>query len=120
MAVQGITPRQDHRDVVVNQPNSIWEMEDMPFGRIMGDMVVLPAGDVLIINGAQAETQGIEMASQLDGRVLFAESNPHYFFSVEFPIKLRIKAFSPKHLSLDKANIQSILVDVPEKVVGKN
>ncbi|CAA3001850.1 aldehyde oxidase GLOX [Olea europaea subsp. europaea] len=42
----------------------VWEMEDMPFGRIMGDMVMLPTGDVLIINGAQAGTQGFEMASQ--------------------------------------------------------
>ncbi|KAL2514941.1 putative glyoxal oxidase-related protein [Forsythia ovata] len=31
----------------------------------MGDMVMLSAGDVLIINGAQARPQGIEMASQL-------------------------------------------------------
>ncbi|KAL2540567.1 glyoxal oxidase-related protein [Abeliophyllum distichum] len=35
-------------DVVVNWPNSVWEMENMPFGRIMGDMVMLPTGDVLI------------------------------------------------------------------------
>ncbi|KAI5682596.1 hypothetical protein M9H77_03824 [Catharanthus roseus] len=41
----------------------IWEMEDMPFARIMGDMVILPTGEVLIINGAQAGTQGFEMAS---------------------------------------------------------
>ncbi|KAL2514953.1 glyoxal oxidase-related protein [Forsythia ovata] len=34
------------------------------FRRIMGDMVILSAGDVLIINGAQARPQGIEMASQ--------------------------------------------------------
>ncbi|KAK7390477.1 hypothetical protein VNO78_25783 [Psophocarpus tetragonolobus] len=40
-----------------------WEMEDMPFGRIMGDMVMLPNGDVLIINGAMSGTQGFEMAS---------------------------------------------------------
>nr|GFA56909.1 hypothetical protein [Tanacetum cinerariifolium] len=43
---------------------AVWEMEDMPFGRIMGDMVLLPTGDVMIINGAQAGTQGFEMASE--------------------------------------------------------
>ncbi|XP_071705511.1 aldehyde oxidase GLOX-like [Rutidosis leptorrhynchoides] len=42
----------------------VWEMEDMPFGRIMGDMVMLPTGDVLIVNGAQAGSQGFEMASK--------------------------------------------------------
>ncbi|KAH0779179.1 hypothetical protein KY290_005606 [Solanum tuberosum] len=43
--------------------NPVWEMEDMPFARIMGDMVMLPTGEILIINGAQAGTQGFEMAS---------------------------------------------------------
>ncbi|KAK6231348.1 Glyoxal oxidase [Theobroma cacao] len=49
--------------IVATDPKPGWEMEDMPFGRIMGDMVMLPTGDSLIINGAQAGTQGFEMAS---------------------------------------------------------
>ncbi|CAK7342764.1 unnamed protein product [Dovyalis caffra] len=49
--------------IVATSPNPIWEMEDMAFGRIMGDMVMLPTGEVLVINGAQAGTQGFEMAS---------------------------------------------------------
>ncbi|KAE8728866.1 dynein light chain LC6, flagellar outer arm-like [Hibiscus syriacus] len=49
--------------IVATDPNPGWEMEDMPFGRIMGDMVMLPTGDSLIINGAQTGTQGFEMAS---------------------------------------------------------
>ncbi|GLT37521.1 hypothetical protein SLA2020_118320 [Shorea laevis] len=49
--------------IVATAENPIWEMEDMPFGRIMGDMVMLPTGDALIINGAQAGTQGFELAS---------------------------------------------------------
>lgn len=44
-------------------PDPVWKMESMPFVRIMGDMVMLPTGDVLIINGAQAGTQGFELAS---------------------------------------------------------
>jgi len=43
--------------------NPKWEMENMPFGRIMGDMVMLPNGDVLVINGAMSGTQGFESAS---------------------------------------------------------
>lgn len=50
--------------IEATRPDSAWEMEDMPFGRIMGDMVMLPTGDVLIINGAQAGTQGFELASE--------------------------------------------------------
>lgn len=49
--------------IVATDPNPVWQMEDMPMGRVMGDMVMLPTGDVLIINGAQSGTQGFEMAS---------------------------------------------------------
>ncbi|KAK8964869.1 hypothetical protein KSP40_PGU009985 [Platanthera guangdongensis] len=39
-----------------------WEMEDMPAARVMGDMVLLPTGDdVLIINGAGSGSAGWEL-----------------------------------------------------------
>lgn len=38
--------------------DSSWEMEMMPFRRTMGDMLLLPTEDVLIINGAQNGCQG--------------------------------------------------------------
>lgn len=50
--------------IEATSPDPVWEMEDMPFARIMGDMVMLPTGEILIINGAQAGTQGFEMASE--------------------------------------------------------
>lgn len=49
--------------IVATAEDPNWELEDMPFGRIMGDMVMLPTGEALIINGAQAGTQGFELAS---------------------------------------------------------
>ncbi|KAH7671183.1 Galactose oxidase protein [Dioscorea alata] len=42
--------------------NPTWAMEDMPTARVMGDMVVLPTGDVLLVNGAAAGTAGWELA----------------------------------------------------------
>lgn len=42
----------------VTSPTPQWLMEDMPVGRTMGDMILLPTGDVLIINGAKAGAQG--------------------------------------------------------------
>ncbi|KAF5737193.1 galactose oxidase [Tripterygium wilfordii] len=141
--------------IVATSPNPAWEMEDMPYGRIMGDMVMLPTGDALIINGAQAGTQGFELASNPclfpvlyrpdqpvglrfmtltpgtiprlyhstanllpDGRVLIAGSNPHYFykFNAEFPTELRIEAFSPEYLSLDRTNIRPVIGEIPETV----
>ncbi|KAI3985035.1 hypothetical protein MKX01_004803 [Papaver californicum] len=49
--------------IVATDPNPVWEMEDMPFGKIMGDMVMLPTGDALIINGAQSGSQGFELGT---------------------------------------------------------
>ncbi|KAG6528411.1 hypothetical protein ZIOFF_010585 [Zingiber officinale] len=39
-----------------------WTMEAMPGPRVMGDMVLLPSGDVLLVNGAAAGTSGWELA----------------------------------------------------------
>lgn len=141
--------------ITATDPDPVWAMEDMPFPRIMGDMVMLPTGDVLIMNGAMAGSQGFEMATQPcfypllyrpdqptglrfmtltpttiarmyhstanllpDGRVLLAGSNPHYFyrFNVEFLTELRLEAFSPEYLSLDRTNIRPEIINLPEKV----
>ncbi|KAJ7567197.1 hypothetical protein O6H91_02G136200 [Diphasiastrum complanatum] len=42
----------------ITDANPKWEMETMPIHRVMGDMLLLPTGDVLIINGAQSGTAG--------------------------------------------------------------
>ncbi|KAJ7299858.1 hypothetical protein O6H91_17G038500 [Diphasiastrum complanatum] len=44
--------------ITVTDANPGWAMETMPTPRTMGDMVLLPTGDVLIINGAQNGCQG--------------------------------------------------------------
>ncbi|KZV18862.1 galactose oxidase-like [Dorcoceras hygrometricum] len=46
----------------INDPNPSWTMETMPMGRVMGDMLLLPTGDVLIINGAGSGAAGWESA----------------------------------------------------------
>ncbi|KAI9238670.1 MAG: glyoxal oxidase N-terminus-domain-containing protein [Podila humilis] len=40
-----------------------WEMEDMPFGRMMPDMTLLADGTVAIMNGAETGTAGFDRAS---------------------------------------------------------
>ncbi|KAJ8773761.1 hypothetical protein K2173_006411 [Erythroxylum novogranatense] len=42
----------------VTDPRPEWVMELMPMPRVMGDMLLLPSGDVLIINGAAHGTAG--------------------------------------------------------------
>ncbi|KAJ0966282.1 hypothetical protein J5N97_027420 [Dioscorea zingiberensis] len=51
--------------LVVTEESPEWEMERMPFRRVMGDMVVLPTGDVLIMNGAGKGTAGWCMGREL-------------------------------------------------------
>ncbi|KAI8556746.1 hypothetical protein RHMOL_Rhmol05G0278700 [Rhododendron molle] len=38
--------------IVATNPNPFWEMDTMPLVQNVGDMVMLPTGDVIIINGA--------------------------------------------------------------------
>ncbi|KZV48520.1 hypothetical protein F511_08419 [Dorcoceras hygrometricum] len=45
----------------ITDPNPQWVTETMPMGRVMGDMVFLPNGNVLIINGAASGTAGWEL-----------------------------------------------------------
>jgi hypothetical protein len=44
--------------MVVTAAAPKWEMSLMPMPRVMGDMLILPTGEVLIINGAQQGTAG--------------------------------------------------------------
>ncbi|KAG0600438.1 hypothetical protein M758_11G034300 [Ceratodon purpureus] len=53
----------------------VWFMETMPIERVMGDMVLLPSGDVLIINGARNGFSGWEKATNA---VLFPVSYAPY------------------------------------------
>ncbi|KAE9603545.1 hypothetical protein Lal_00001799 [Lupinus albus] len=46
--------------IKITEPNPKWVMETMPSGRVMGDMVTLPNGNVLIINGAGSGSAGWE------------------------------------------------------------
>ncbi|KAL8141247.1 hypothetical protein V2J09_007268 [Rumex salicifolius] len=47
--------------IKITDPNPHWSMETMPMARAMGDMVLLPTGRVLIVNGVGAGTAGWEL-----------------------------------------------------------
>ncbi|KAJ8540938.1 hypothetical protein K7X08_001754 [Anisodus acutangulus] len=47
--------------IIITDPNPQWTVETMPLARTMGDMVILPNGNILIINGAAAGTAGWEL-----------------------------------------------------------
>ncbi|KAL0438459.1 UNVERIFIED_CONTAM: Aldehyde oxidase GLOX1 [Sesamum latifolium] len=61
----------------INDLNPQWVMETMPMGRVMSDMVLLPNGEVLIINGAGSGTAGWELGrSPLLAPVIYRPDNP--------------------------------------------
>lgn len=48
----------------ITSQNPQWQMEDMPGPRVMGDMVILPTAQILIINGAKNGTAGWQLARE--------------------------------------------------------
>ncbi|GAA0150287.1 hypothetical protein LIER_37094 [Lithospermum erythrorhizon] len=63
--------------ISINEPNAQWTMETMPSARVMGDMLVLPNGHVLIINGAALGTAGWESArNPVLNPVVYKPDNP--------------------------------------------
>ncbi|KAK6939380.1 Galactose oxidase-like, Early set domain [Dillenia turbinata] len=47
--------------IKITDPSPRWVMETMPIARTMGDMILLPNGNVLIINGVQNGVAGWEL-----------------------------------------------------------
>lgn len=47
---------QDCARIQITKPGSAWKKETMPSPRVMGDMLILPTGKLLLINGAQKGT----------------------------------------------------------------
>ena len=50
--------------MVITSPNPQWAIENMPTPRVMGDMLILPTAEVLIINGAKLGTAGWGVSRQ--------------------------------------------------------
>lgn len=98
--------------IVGTDPEPAWVLEDMPFGRIMGDMVMLPTGEVLIINGAQAGTQGFELGS-----------NPCLFpvlYRPNEPIGLRFMTLTPGTVPRMYHSTANLLPDGRILLAGSN
>ncbi|XVF73866.1 hypothetical protein PTKIN_Ptkin13bG0015800 [Pterospermum kingtungense] len=47
--------------IKITDPKPQWVMETMPLARVMGDMILLPNSNVLLINGAGSGTAGWEL-----------------------------------------------------------
>ncbi|PKI67926.1 aldehyde oxidase GLOX [Punica granatum] len=67
--------------------NPSWVMEDMPTARVMGDMLLLPTKDVIIVNGAEYGTAGWEFGhSPVTRPIIYRPYGlPDWRFSVMSP-----------------------------------
>ncbi|XP_010916153.1 aldehyde oxidase GLOX-like [Elaeis guineensis] len=50
--------------IKITDQSPSWSMETMPTPRVMGDMILLPSGEVLLLNGAAAGTAGWELGHE--------------------------------------------------------
>ncbi|KAJ7535472.1 hypothetical protein O6H91_12G035400 [Diphasiastrum complanatum] len=98
--------------MTVTASNPTWLMENMPFRRTMGDMILLPTGDVLIINGALNGCQGW-------GNAKNAALNPVLRTQqrCQFPTELRVEAFSPTYLNPALAQLRPTIVKFPAVII---
>lgn len=74
----------------VTDSKPVWSMEVMPMPRVMSDMLLLPTGDVIIINGATNGTAGWEDAvgPNLNPVLYSPDEEPNRRFVVLNPSKI--------------------------------
>ncbi|KAM7275455.1 hypothetical protein ACFE04_017321 [Oxalis oulophora] len=50
--------------MTITSPKAVWKKETMPSPRVLGDMMILPTGDILMLNGAKKGTAAWNYAKE--------------------------------------------------------
>lgn len=74
----------------ITDPKPTWVIETMPMARVMGDMLLLPQGDVIIINGAGSGSAGWDLARDpvLSPVIYHTDNPPESRFKAQRPAKI--------------------------------
>ncbi|GAB2225321.1 hypothetical protein Droror1_Dr00006113 [Drosera rotundifolia] len=94
------------------QPDAQWEIEQMPSPRVMGDMLNLPNGQILILNGAKKGTSGWQCADEPNLTPLLYDPNK--------PQGQRFKPLKPSQIPRMYHSTSAVLPDGRILVAGSN
>ncbi|KAL3839895.1 hypothetical protein ACJIZ3_024486 [Penstemon smallii] len=89
-----------------------WDIEDMPSPRVMGDLLVLPTGDMLMINGAKAGTSAWNAAD-------IPNLTP-VLYSPDKPKGQRFKVLTASTIPRMYHSVSAVLPDGQILVAGSN
>lgn len=98
--------------ITISPVGKAWDMDEMPSPRVMGDMHVLPTGDILMINGAQAGTSAWNAAD-------IPNMTP-VLYSPNKPKGNRFKELSPTTIPRMYHSSSAVLPDGHILVAGSN
>ncbi|KAL4572241.1 hypothetical protein LXL04_019011 [Taraxacum kok-saghyz] len=95
------------------KPDAAWvDEQEMPSGRVMGDLLALPTADLLMINGAQAGTAGWDDATDANLTPLL--------YSPTKPMGNRFKPLNPTTIARMYHSCSALLPDTRILVAGSN
>lgn len=98
--------------MVITGNKHVWEMENMPGPRLLHDMIILPTGRIMIINGAKSGAAGYDSARN-------ASLQPYLYHPNTKPGR-RFKVLSPTKIARMYHSSATLLPDGRVLVAGGN
>ncbi|XP_010470630.1 PREDICTED: aldehyde oxidase GLOX1 [Camelina sativa] len=98
--------------ISINSANPVWKTEMMPMSRVMSDTVLLPNGEVLIVNGAKLGSSGWNLAKEPNFSPIL--------YSPDKPLGKRFKELVPSTIPRMYHSIAIALPDGKVLVGGSN
>ncbi|KAL2929122.1 Aldehyde oxidase GLOX1, partial [Bienertia sinuspersici] len=98
--------------IQVLNPTSNWEMEKMPAARVMSDMLILPNGEILLLNGAKMGASGWQFADD--------PNLTPYLYTPSKPNGQRFKVLAPTQIPRMYHSSSAVLPEGKILVAGSN